>query len=711
MKFGPSDEAWAPAERYSAKAGFVAHDREGTVKNLFHKLSSWVGSAFVTSLLLAGTANAAWEPAKNIGNQPSEAKPVGSVGWYVGLADGGNGVSTAFFDQTVGSNGYYAVRRGATDGAWGAPAPTAMSLPNGAAPFPNQPLSAAADANGNAIAGTFQTSPSGVFTASWPASAASPGSYSLLMPGSVTDPEVAFDSSGHGYAVAGEGQGASTNAPILISTYSPSTDSWSRPAAISVQFPQSSNCPNPPPSGVSGQEPRLAVSPDGTVVVAYLRAVPGTVSNSTSYQVCAVRAPAGAVAGSGGAGSFITEHQISTNPVQVTSNPGASPSTTPPNFDVAIDGADVATIVDAESQSGFNNAIFARRWLPGLDPSGQVQISTTSQPAPPASEPRVAASSSGDVTVAWTESGSNPASDTLVSAELPGDSAQAWLGPVQVSSAVDSPGGPAGYSVNTPPFWLAEDGAGTAYAVWTNNNQVTSTSELQDSIRQAGKAWSSVDTISGVPGTIPGTERVATGETGQADAVVVSNGSPSALYATRFSSPLPPPSTAPASQPQPGPSATPTNNPKPPPPEVPCNARPVLRIWVGRTHATKRSILVFGKASEHVCQHASAAQHAENHLVKVFVTIYHPAPLGKCRFLKRNGKLTPTVPCSKPITFVARGTKNWSLRLNLKVPFVRGGFLVRAWAVDGFGRQSVRGPRSVTHLKLPHKPKKHKRHG
>jgi hypothetical protein len=682
------------------------------VKNPLHKLGACLAITALASTLGANAASAAWEPAKNIGNQPSEGKSVGSVGWYVGLADGGNGISTAFFDQNVSSNGYYAARRGATDGSWGAPAPTAMSLPNGAAPFLNQPLSAAADANGNAIAGTFQTSPSGVFTASWPASAASSGSYSLLMPGSVTDPAVAFDNAGHGYAVAGAGQGTS-NAPILISTYSPSSDSWSSPAAISVQFPRSSNCPNPPPSGISGQEPRLAVSPDGTVVVAYLRAVPGAVPNSTTYQVCAVRAPAGAVAGSGGAGSFITEHQISTNPVQVTSNPGASASTTPPNFDVAIDGADVATVVDAESQSGFNNAILARRWLPGLDPSGQVQISTSSQPAPPASEPRVAASSSGDVTVAWTESGSNPASDSLVSAELPGDSAPAWLGPVQVSSAVDNPAGPAGYSVNAPPFWLAEDGAGTAYAVWTNNNQVTSTSELQDSIRQAGKAWSTADTISGVPGTIPGTARVATGETGQADAVVVSNGSPSALYATRFSSPLPPPSTAPASQPQPGPSVTPTNNPKPPPPEVPCNARPVLRILVGRTHATKSSILVFGQASEHVCQHASAAQHAQNHLVRVYVTIYHPAPLGKCQFLKRNGKLTGTVPCGKPITFVARGTERWSLRLNLKVPFVRGGFLVRAWAVDGFGRQSVRGPGSVTHLKLPKKPKqpKHKRHG
>src|SRR5581483_2517899 len=97
------------------------------------------------------------------------------------------------------------------------PVPTAMALPNSSAPFQNQPLSAAADGNGDAIAGTFQSAPTGVFTASWPASAASPGSYSLLMPGSVTAPAVAFDDAGHGYAVAGEAQGTSANAPILIS--------------------------------------------------------------------------------------------------------------------------------------------------------------------------------------------------------------------------------------------------------------------------------------------------------------------------------------------------------------------------------------------------------------------------------------------------------------------------------------------------------------
>jgi hypothetical protein len=416
--------------------------------------------------------------------------------------------------------------------------------------------------------------------------------------------------------------------------------------------------------------------------------------------VYAVRAPAGAVAGSGGAASFLAEHQISGNQVQVTSNPGATPSTTPPNFDVAIDGADVTTIVDAESQSGANNAVFATRWEPGLDPAKGVQIST-SQPLPPASEPRVAAAPSGDVTAMWTENSPNPQTDTLVSAEL-ASSAKNWTSPVTVSSSVDNPGGPGGYSVNTPPFWLAADSNGTAYAVWTNAGA------LQDSVRQAGKAWSDVAQIDGLSSVsaVAGTARVATGPAGQADALVVaSNGTRNALYATRFTSPLPPPSSTPTAQPHPGPPATSGSKPRP---EVPCLARPVLRLSSAR--ASTRSIRASGVAHEHVCKHASAAQHRQNHVVKVYVTIYHPAPLGKCQFLKRNGKLTPTIPCTRPVRFVARGTRSWSLRLNIRVPAVKGGFLVRAWAVDGFGRLSVKGPASVKHLKLPKPKRKHKQH-
>src|SRR5947209_2686878 len=72
------------------------------------------------------------------------------------------------------------------------------------------------------------------------ASAGAPGNYSLLMStlpvaGGVTDPQVAFDRAGTGYAVAGVGQGASNDEPIRISTYSPSTGAWTKAAPISTQ--------------------------------------------------------------------------------------------------------------------------------------------------------------------------------------------------------------------------------------------------------------------------------------------------------------------------------------------------------------------------------------------------------------------------------------------------------------------------------------------
>lgn len=676
--------------------------------NQLQRLSAGLAVAGLAGALWTSAAAAAWEPAQNVDNQSTDGKTVGDVGYYVGLADGGNGTSTAYFSQTVGSGGgFYAIRRAATPGAWGSPA--SASFPSSIV-FINQPLAAAADANGDSIAAAQQNAGGvpGVYAGSWPSSVAGPGGLSLLMStktpaGGVTDPSVAFDSSGNGYAVAGERQGATTDEPILISTYSPSSGTWSTAAPIKVQVPGNSNCANGPggtPKGeICGQQPRLAVSPDGTVTVAYLQSTAPTIPvTPATYKLYAVRAPAGGVAGSGGANSFVTEHLISANGIATTSAPGGDPNTTPPNFDVAIDGADVSTIVDAEStDGGLGSSIFATRWLPGLDPGSEVQISSTSQAAPPAAEPRVVATSGGDVTAAWTESGTDPRSGSLLSTELVAG-AKNWTTPVTVSSSggVDSPANPNGYAVNTPPFWLAEDQGGTAFAVWTSGGS------LQDATRQAGKAWSVADTISGVSNAVAGTARVTTGQTGQADAVVVANnGSRNALYATRFNSPLPPPSTAPSSKPQTGPSATPSQQ---PPPEVPCNARPVLRIAVGRSHATRKSIVVAGSASEHVCLHASAAQQAHNHLVKVYLTIYRPAPLGNCRFLKRNGKLTATIPCSRAVTFVARGTKSWILRLNLKLPSVPGGFLVRAWAIDGFGRQSPRGPSSVTHLRPPKRP-------
>jgi hypothetical protein len=663
-----------------------------------------VGLGVSALLVNAGAAGAAWEPAKQVDNQQASA---GTSFNYAAIADGANGGSTAFFTQTVnGKGGYYAIRRGASDAAWGTP--FAMAFPNGAAVSAGEPLAAAADASGNVISATTQivSGVPAVFANSWPAGASAPGGYSVAMstgPANqgVTDPEVAFDSAGNGYAVSGVGRGASSDEPLLISTYTPATRTWSSGLPMRVQVnpanPASSTCPGGTPANViCGQEPRLAVSPDGTVVVVYLKTLSGQIPNTTQEQLFATRALPGAVAGSGGASSFINEVSITSGGNQVPLGPAPGAPNTPPNYDVTIDGSDTATVVDAESQTGINNQIFANRWPSGnVAPKGGVVISA-GEPAPPASEPRLASDAAGDVTAMWTESGLNPTAATLLSAELIWPR---WTAPQSFATNADSPSNPGGYPVNTPPFWLAEDGAGNAYAGWTSSGSLVAAT------RVVGKTWNPEAKISGVSSAVAGTARVASGLTGQADLLVVAgNGTRNALYASRFLAPVTPPSVTP-STPKPGPPAVPPGS--KPRPLVPCHARPALRIFAGRTHATNRRIVVSGRASEHKCKFPDAAIKRANRVVKVYVTIYHPAPLGKCRFLRRNGTLTPTIPCTRPVQFLARGTQNWSLSLNLHVPRTAGGFLVRAWAVDGFGRQSVKGPASVTRLKLP-KPKRHR---
>jgi len=129
-----------------------------------------------------------------------------------------------------------------------------------------------------------------------------------------------------------------------------------------------------------------------------------------------------------------------------------------------------------------------------------------------------------------------------------------------------------------------------------------------------------------------------------------------------------------------------------------CHARPLSRIDKRGVRASRKGLNVSGTASEHVCAGASAATHRRNRVVKVYVMIYHPAPRGRCRFLRRNGTLTRPIPCGHPIELVARGTGRWALRPRIHIPAIAGGYLVRADAVDGFGRHQARSPASVVHV-------------
>ena len=142
-----------------------------------------MGAALSALLLAAGTASAAWEPAKQVDNQGASA---GTTWNYPAIADGANGLSTAYFTQTTSSNGTssnsgFALRRGGSDSGWGAP--QALGFPSGQTVGAQNPLSAAADAQGNALALSEQIAGGvpGVDASSWPAGAGAPGNYSLLM--------------------------------------------------------------------------------------------------------------------------------------------------------------------------------------------------------------------------------------------------------------------------------------------------------------------------------------------------------------------------------------------------------------------------------------------------------------------------------------------------------------------------------------------------
>src|SRR5436305_15339478 len=109
--------------------------------------------------------------------------------------------------------------------------------------------------------------------------------------------------------------------------------------------------------------------------------------------------------------------------------------------------------------------------------------------------------------------------------------------------------------------------------------------------------------------------RLATDLSDQADALVLAGtGTRNSLFATRFTAPVTPPFSQP-STPKTGPPAVkPGEKPKP---LVPCHARPALRILPGRSHGSRRSIVVSGRATEHRCRFPDAAIRKANRVVKV----------------------------------------------------------------------------------------------
>ena len=488
----------------------------------------------------APNATAQWSAGQEVDNQGTGT---GATGNYLAVVDGGNGLSTAWFTQQTGCpnscrTAYWAIRRGASATSWSAPTSDALTQASA-----SSPVVAAADSSGNALGVT--TDNAKMFGAAWPAGASSPTAYTQIAADStnpsLNDPAVAFDAHGRGYAVIGQPQSSSLgNEPIWLSTYHVATDSWSAGAPIAASTSSRYNCTGTHHVTVSGaicgMEPRLAIAPDGTVVIAFLVQTPGQLGTSPpTYQVWAARRPAGAAA-------FAAPARVTGGGNTVPATGTSGQASVPPNFDVTIDRSDTATLVDAEASGAAvgssSTAIFAYRWGASHSaPASEGQISSSSSSAPPALMPRVVSDAAGDVTLAWTElgSGSGAAVCNLLSAEREvGQGTNPWTAPVFVATS-DS-GDATGATPGQPPFALAEDPAGNAYLVWTDGGAVSA------DIRQPQMSWGAADTLTGGSVAVPGDVRLAAGPAGQADAIwVASDGSRNAVFAARFGGALPPP--------------------------------------------------------------------------------------------------------------------------------------------------------------------------
>jgi hypothetical protein len=489
-------------------------------------ITTVLAASALAALWAPAGALAAWEPAQEIDVPPSgETLPGASLNDVIApfddVAVGANGLTTAQFWQKQpggSSNGNtYMARRPAAAG-WGSP--QSIALPAQKGPGANMPTRVSADPAGDAASVFVNPDLSGVLGSTWPAPQPAPGgaqgicagSFCGPLAGSGFAPQIAMDAAGNAYAVAGTGTAAvppspgslspgaaPTDGTIYLATYTAAKGTWSAFAPLQLTGT---------PSTAAGRAPRIAVGPDGTVVVAYLRTEPmGTTPFPPPPTLlhAARRAP--------GQASFLFEHQV-----------GGSTSNSVSDFDVAIDGSDNATIADAESPGGVKDSVFSTLWPPGSNPGSAVQISNSLAPA---ATPRLAANPAGDVTAGWTESGLG-STTTLVSAEFSGGS---WTAPVTVSSSGAKVAG----------FGIADDGAGTATAAFADGGNTVA------ALRAAGQAWSATQTLStGGGGTQDSSAKVASVKAAQSDAIWIQKLSGRlTLFASRFSGPPPPPAGPP----------------------------------------------------------------------------------------------------------------------------------------------------------------------
>ena len=116
-----------------------------------------------------------------------------------------------------------------------------------------------------------------------------------------------------------------------------------------------------------------------------------------------------------------------------------------------------------------------------------------------------------------------------------------------------------------------------------------------------------------------------------------------------------------------------------------CGARPSSRVDKRAARLSRRRLAVRGTATDRRCPGGRVA--------RVSVSVVRSAAHHRCRFLTASGRLSRARSCARPIELRARGTGRWRLTRRVRLP--AGRYLIRADAVDGFGRHQRRSGASV----------------
>jgi hypothetical protein len=119
-----------------------------------------------------------------------------------------------------------------------------------------------------------------------------------------------------------------------------------------------------------------------------------------------------------------------------------------------------------------------------------------------------------------------------------------------------------------------------------------------------------------------------------------------------------------------------------------CSDRLAPRVSFGRKGVSRRHhgrVRLLGRAFDRGCKASGGRRGSRGHVSRVLVSVAKAAN-GRCRFLRKSGKLTPARSCAKPLFVRAKGTRRWRLRSREGMP--KGHYRIRAKAFDAAGNRS-----------------------